>query len=146
MEFLAEYGYAGLFLSAFGAATILPLASEIILTMLWLNAYDHFLLLMVATSGNVLGSIVNYIIGIRGGRWIVIRLLRISEHEMSKAEEKFKKHGQIVLLLAWLPVIGDPLTVVAGILKVNPLSFLCLVTIGKFMRYLFVVMAIEVSV
>lgn len=138
IELLAEYGYVGLFLSSFGAATLLPLGSEIVLTVLWLKAWDPVALLTVATAGNVLGSLVNYLIGIRGGRWLMTKLLRLSPAEIDRAENGFRKYGQPVLLLAWLPVVGDPLTVVAGALKVNLFNFTLLVTIGKFLRYLFI--------
>ncbi len=138
MEFLAEYGYTGLFLAAFGAATLLPLGSEIVLILLWANAWDPAALLAVATTGNVLGSLVNYAIGIRGGEWLMTKLLRLSPAEITRAENGFKKYGQPVLLLAWLPVVGDPLTVVAGALKVKILDFIFFVTVGKFLRYLFI--------
>lgn len=137
MEALADYGYIGLFLAAFGAATVLPLASELVFTLLWAKGWDPVLLLGVATSGNVAGSFVNYAIGIGGGRWIMSNLLRLKENEILRAERSFGKYGQSVLLLAWMPVIGDALTVVAGILKVKFFSFFCLVFIGKLIRYLF---------
>ncbi|MBF0229733.1 MAG: DedA family protein [Desulfamplus sp.] len=138
MEFLAEYGYAGLFVCAFLAATILPLGSEIVFTALLINQYNMFLLLGVATLGNVLGSLVNYVVGIRGGNWIMTKLFRLSNIEIEFAENRFKKYGNRVLLLSWMPVIGDPLTVVAGILKVNFWLFIIFVSIGKFLRYLLV--------
>ncbi len=138
MEFFAEYGYAGLFLAAFGAATLIPLGSEIVFTLLWVNGWDQVSLLGVATAGNVLGSLVNYIMGIWGGRWMMAKFAGLSEPEIIRAEDKFRKYGQAVLLLAWVPVIGDALTVVAGVLKVNILNFIFLVSIGKSLRYLFI--------
>ena len=140
MEFLAEYGYTGLFACAFFAATILPFGSEIVFTALLVSDYDPSLLLTVATLGNVLGSLVNYIVGIKGGNWIMTKLFRLSDDEIEIAERRFEKYGNWILLLAWVPVIGDPLTVVAGILKTNIWLFILLVTLGKFLRYLFVAM------
>ena len=136
MEALAEYGYIGLFISAFGAATVLPIASEIVFSLLWVKGWDPLFLLGVATSGNVAGSFVNYAIGIFGGHWIMTKLLRLSEKEIHRAEQSFGKYGQSVLLMAWMPIVGDALTVVAGILKVKPIPFFCLVSIGKLVRYL----------
>lgn len=139
MEFLAGYGYAGLFFCAFIAATLLPLGSEIVLAALLLNnEYNPVLLMVVATTGNVLGSLVNYIVGIWGGNWIMTKILRLSAVEIFSAERRFKKYGNGVLLFAWLPVIGDPLTVVAGILKTELWIFILLVTLGKSLRYLFI--------
>ncbi len=138
MEFLAGYGYAGLFVCAFLAATLLPLGSEIVLSALLASDYNLFLLLAVATSGNVLGSLTNYIVGIRGGNWIMTNLFRLSAAEIKTAESRFRKYGNWILLLAWVPVVGDPLTVVAGILKTDVWTFIWLVTVGKFLRYLVV--------
>ncbi|MBF0572979.1 MAG: DedA family protein [Desulfamplus sp.] len=138
MEFLAEYGYTGLFVCAFLAATILPLGSEIVFTALLINQYNMLLLLGIATLGNVLGSLVNYVVGVMGGNWIMTKIFRLSEIEIELAEKRFKRYGNSVLLLSWMPVIGDPLTVVAGILKVNFWLFIALVSIGKFLRYVLV--------
>lgn len=141
MEFLIGYGYAGLFICAFLAATLLPLGSEIVLTALLVHGYNSSILLALATAGNVLGSLVNYFVGIMGGSWIMTNLLRLSAAETALAEDRFRRYGNGVLLLAWLPIIGDPLTVVAGILKTNIWIFILLVTIGKFLRYLLVTVA-----
>ena len=126
MEFFIEFGYAGLFLSSFLAATILPLSSEVVLSFLLLNHLNPVLLVSVATFGNVLGAFVNYAIGFWGSLFIIRKVLRISEHEFIKAKQRFNKYGVFSLFFAWVPVIGDPLTVVAGVLKVRILVFLVL--------------------
>ncbi|MBF0302541.1 MAG: DedA family protein [Desulfamplus sp.] len=138
MEFLAEYGYEGMFACAFFAATMLPFGSEIVLTVLLASEYDPVLLIAVATLGNVLGSLVNYIVGIRGGHWIMTKLFRLSDSDIATAEIRFRRYGNWSLLFAWVPVVGDPLTVVAGILKSNIWLFIMFVTIGKFIRYVMV--------
>ncbi|WP_046561156.1 YqaA family protein [Kangiella geojedonensis] len=144
MEFLADYGYLGLFISAFLAATILPLSSELVLTGLLLNGLSPAKLLLVATLGNVLGSLTNYGLGFWASKAVVQKWLRMSEPEFEKAEGRFNKYGLTALLFAWVPIIGDPLTVIAGILRVNLLWFVILVTAGKFLRY-FVVASIVIS-
>lgn len=133
-EFI-ELGLLGMFLSAFLAATILPLSSEIVLSALLLSGLDSNSLVLVATVGNVLGSLTNYALGFWAGANVISRWLRLSKEEFLKAEKRFQKYGLLSLLLAWVPVIGDPLTVVAGILRVNIVWFLLLVSIGKFARY-----------
>ncbi|MBU0544659.1 MAG: DedA family protein [Proteobacteria bacterium] len=138
MDFLAEYGYIGLFLASFLAATILPLSSEVVLIFLLLNSYDPFLSITVATAGNVLGSVVNYALGLWGSFFIMKKLLRLSQEEISRSEQRFKKYGVFSLLFAWVPIIGDPLTVAAGVLKINIYVFLSLVTAGKLFRYIIV--------
>jgi membrane protein YqaA with SNARE-associated domain len=138
MEFLTEYGYAGLFLSSFLAATILPFSSEVVLSILLLNHLDPVLLVSVATFGNVLGAFVNYAIGFWGSLFIIRKVLRISEREFIKAKQRFNKYGVFSLFFAWVPVIGDPLTVVAEVLKVRLLIFFLLVASGKLIRYIII--------
>lgn len=135
MEYFAELGYIGLFIAAFLAATILPLSSELVLTALLLNGLSPELLVIVATVGNVLGSLTNYGLGYWASKTVIQKWLRMSESEFVRAEERFKKYGIIALLFAWVPIIGDPLTVMAGILRIRLLWFLILVTLGKFTRY-----------
>lgn len=135
MEYFAELGYIGLFIAAFLAATILPLSSELVLTALLLNGLSPEFLVIVATVGNVLGSLTNYGLGYWASKTVIQKWLRMSESEFVRAEERFKKYGIVALLFAWVPVIGDPLTVMAGILRIRLLWFLILVTLGKFFRY-----------
>ncbi len=142
MEFLAEYGYLGMFTSAFLAATILPLSSEVVLGFLLTQGFDPNTIVFVATMGNVLGSVVNYGLGFLGSRFLFKRLLGLSDIEIESSKKRFQKYGLASLLFAWVPVIGDPLTVAAGILKVNFVIFLLLVGVGKVVRYLFLSWAI----
>lgn len=136
MEFLAQYGLIGLFCAAFLAATILPLSSEVVLTVLLLNSLNPTMLVAVATLGNVLGSSVNYGLGYGGGLFFKRKFSTASENEVNAALARFEKYGTISLLFAWVPVIGDPLTVAAGVLRVNIALFLILVTAGKLGRYI----------
>ncbi|MBU2622636.1 MAG: DedA family protein [Proteobacteria bacterium] len=138
MAVLAEYGYIGLFIASFLAATILPLSSEFVLIYLLLNNYDPFLSITVATTGNVLGSFVNHALGFWGSFLVMERLLRLSKTEIARSEQRFNKYGVFSLLFAWVPIIGDPLTVAAGVLKINIYLFLILVTAGKLFRYIIV--------
>ncbi|MCK5542252.1 MAG: DedA family protein [Desulfobacterales bacterium] len=141
MEYFTEFGYVGLFLASFLAATILPLSSEVVLVFLLLKSFNPVILISVATFGNVLGSFVNYSIGAWGSVFIIRRFLRISEYDFSRAKQRFKKHGVYSLFFAWVPIIGDPLTVVAGVLKINILLFFSLVTSGKLVRYIIITYA-----
>lgn len=138
MEYFIELGYVGLFLSAFLAATILPLSSELVLTLLLVNGLNPTLLVAVATVGNVLGSFVNYAIGFWGSIFVVRKILKISEKKFEHSKQRFEKYGVWSLLFAWVPVIGDPLTLIAGALRINLLVFFVLVTIGKLGRYMVV--------
>ena len=136
MEFLAQYGYLGIFIASFLAATVLPLSSEIVLSILLVNGLNAPLLVAVATVGNVLGALVNYMLGYSGGILFKRKISTASAGDLDASLARFEKYGTISLLFAWLPVIGDPLTVAAGILRVNITLFILLVTAGKLGRYL----------
>jgi len=135
MEMLSEFGLLGLGLSAFLAATILPLSSELVLTSLLIAGENPIAVLIVATTGNVAGSVLNYGVGRWGAETILHKWLHLSDTQTNAAEQKFNRFGKWSLLFAWLPVIGDPLTFVAGLLKINFRWFLLLVTLGKCARY-----------
>ncbi|CAN7189496.1 YqaA family protein [Rhizobium sp. LjRoot258] len=128
--------YAGLFLVAFAAATIFPMQSEAGLVVLILaKQYPVLALIAVATVGNVLGSAVNWLLGVgierfRGKRWFPV-----SQPALDKAQRWYRRYGKWSLLLSWMPVIGDPITVVAGVLREPFPTFLLLVTIAKTARY-----------
>lgn len=130
-------GYLGLFLAAFGAATLLPLQSEAVLVSLLLTEhYPAWTLLAVATTGNVLGSTLNWLLGLyierhRHKRWFPVR-----ENQLEQAQRAYQRFGHWSLLLSWVPVIGDPLTVIAGVMREPLWRFLLLVTIAKATRYL----------
>ncbi|WP_444943518.1 YqaA family protein [Microbulbifer sp. ZKSA006] len=136
MAYFLELGFLGLFVSAFLAATILPLSSEVVMSGLLLHGYSPWVLVAVATCGNVAGSLLNYALGYWASLGVIKKWLRMSEEEFVQAEQKFKKYGVFSLLFAWVPIIGDPLTVMAGILRIRLLWFLLLVTLGKGLRYM----------
>lgn len=139
--------YLLLFISAFGAATLLPLQSEAVLVALLVSEeHSALFLILVASIGNVLGSCVNWYLGLRIEKFKDKKWFPISEIKMLKAERIYQKYGFWSLLLSWTPVIGDPITLIAGLMKENFWRFLFIVTIAKSGRYLFiyfVVMGIE---
>ncbi|KID55581.1 membrane protein [Pseudoalteromonas luteoviolacea] len=128
--------YLSLFLSAFIAATLLPASSELLLTGMVANQSGQlWLLWLSATLGNVLGSCVNYYLGRQVERFSHHRWFPVSQNAMGKARGHFQKYGSASLLFAWLPVVGDPLTLIAGVFRVKFGVFLLLVSIGKGLRY-----------
>jgi membrane protein YqaA with SNARE-associated domain len=134
MTFMA---LAGLFLSAFGAATLLPLQSEAVLVSLLVQAeYSVITLLVIATLGNVLGSTVNWWLGTRIEHWRDRRWFPARPEQLARAQAGYHRYGRWSLLLSWVPIIGDPLTVVAGVMKEPFWSFLAIVTLAKAGRYL----------
>jgi membrane protein YqaA with SNARE-associated domain len=128
---------AGLFAVAFVAATILPAQSEVTLVgLLVLGKQSPILLAIVATIGNVLGSVTNWLLG----RWIEHyrhrRWFPVSEPALDRATGWYRRWGRWSLLLSWTPIGGDALTVAAGVLREPFWSFLILVTIAKAGRYI----------
>lgn len=136
MEYFSELGYLGLFVAAFLAATILPLSSEVVLSTLLLSELSPVALVVIATVGNVLGALTNYALGYWASLEVIKKWLKISEEEFVQAEQRFVKYGLFSLCFAWVPIIGDPLTVIAGVLRIRLLWFAILVTMGKLMRYI----------
>ncbi len=131
--------YLTLFLTAFAAATLLPAYSEILVGTLVNQDYALFWIWFWATAGNTLGSVVNGIIGRQVDRFKHKRWFPISELQLHKARNRFNRYGQWSLLLGWLPIGGDALTLVGGIMRVPWLNFVVLVAIGKGLRYAFVI-------
>lgn len=134
----SDWGLMGLFVVALLAATILPLGSELLLAAILLSGNHPVVAVAVATTGNVLGSCVNYGLGYWLSQGRVQKWLRISDEEFHKAEARFNRYGLVSLCFAWMPIIGDPITFVAGVLRASLVWFLVLVTLGKCFRYIFV--------
>ena len=128
--------YFGLFISAFLAATILPFSSEAVLAVFYTgNPHDAWLLWSVATAGNTLGGLLNWALGRYCLAWQDRRWFPFKAEQLAKAQRWFDRYGKWSLLLAWLPVIGDPITFAAGILRVRIGLFIILVAVGKGARY-----------
>lgn len=129
--------HLSLFAVALLAATVLPGSSEAMLVALVaMEPTSTKSLFIVATAGNTLGAIVNWCLG----RWLLTfkegQWFPIEPRRLAKASELFQKYGSWTLLLSWLPLIGDPITVVAGLLRVPFPLFVVLVGLGKAVRYL----------
>lgn len=129
--------YSGLFFTALIAATILPAQSEAVLAGLLLTGdYPVWALIAVASAGNVLGSAINWLLGRGIERFRDRRWFPVKREALLRAERWYHRYGRWSLLLSWAPFIGDPLTVVAGVLREPFPVFLALVTIAKVGRYL----------
>jgi membrane protein YqaA with SNARE-associated domain len=131
--------YLLLFGSAFLAATILPFYSEVILFALLREGGDPVSLVLVATLGNTLGAVVNWLLGrfllhFQDRRWFYF-----SHSQIERAQRWFQRYGFWSLLMAWAPFGGDVLTLVAGVMRVRLWLFLLLVGSGKGLRYVSVV-------
>lgn len=126
--------YITLFAVSFLAATLLPLGSEALL--LYDISQNHSLILLwsFATVGNTLGSIFNYWLGLKGEEYLE-KKGHVSTEKMDKSRGFFAKYGGWTLLLSWVPIIGDPLTFIAGVLRYNFKYFTLIVFLAKGLRY-----------
>ena len=132
--------YSSLFISSFLSSTILPGHSEITLTtLILLEKYSQFLLISFASIGNVLGSVINWYLGFYITKFVNKSWFPFKKKQLDKASLWYLKYGKWSLFLSWVPIIGDPLTIVAGIFRVPLVIFITIVSISKVLRYIFVV-------
>lgn len=130
--------YITLFFVALISATLFPLGSEALLLYDLNEGYNVVLLLVFASLGNILGSFINYYLGLKGEEFLEKKNY-LNKEKIEKYKNLFSKYGAFSLLFSWLPLVGDPLTFIAGILKYDWKKFLILVSLAKFGRYLFLV-------
>ena len=131
--------YSSLFISSFLSSTILPGHSEITLTtFILLEKYSQFLLIYFASFGNILGSVINWYLGFYITKFVNKSWFPFKKKQLDKAASWYLKYGKWSLFLCWVPIIGDPLTIVAGIFRIPLIIFLTIVSISKVLRYIFV--------
>ena len=136
---LILFSYFQLLIISFLAATILPFSSEVVLTTMYLsNSFETYFLLIFASTGNILGSMTNWYLGKKISIFQNRKWFPVSPAQLNRSQKYFQKYGIWSLLLAWVPVIGDPLTLLAGVLKVRFSVFFILVSISKISRYVFI--------
>lgn len=128
--------YFYLFITALISATLFPMGSEALLIYDIKEGYNLYLLLFFATFGNSLGSIINYYLGLKGEEFCE-RKKYLKKENINKYKNYFDKYGGYTLLASWMPIIGDPITFIAGILKYDIKKFILIVILAKFSRYAF---------
>ena len=137
---MADVGLWGLFLSSFISSALMPGGSEVLLGYLLAQSeLSPVLLFLVASVGNALGGAVTFAMG----WWVSVRwpARQPDNKNQQRALSMIRQYGAIALLLSWLPVIGDPLCFVAGWFRCSPFVSLGLISLGKALRYLFIVFA-----
>lgn len=132
---LNQPGYGALFAVSLLASTLLPVGSEWLLAIMLTGGYEAVPTVAVATVGNTLGALSTYFVGRYGGGWLIARVWRVSPEQQESAFRRFRRYGVLALLLSWVPVVGDPLCLVAGVLKTDVVYFCLLVSAGKLVRY-----------
>ena len=135
-DWINQPGYVSLFLLSFLASTLLPLGSEWLLILMLAKGYPALSTITVATAGNCLGAFTTYLAGIYGGTWLIERVFRVSKEQQERARAYYQKYGRFSLFFSWLPLIGDPLCLVGGMMRINFWLFALLVASGKLLRYI----------
>ena len=134
--FITHLGLILLFVSAFAAATILPLQSEaMLLAILTQQQYLPWLVISVASVANIMGSCVNWYLGSKAEQYKDKKWFPVSAETLHSAQVFYQKYGFWSLFLSWTPIIGDPLTLIAGLLKESFWRFLLIVCLAKTGRY-----------
>jgi membrane protein YqaA with SNARE-associated domain len=134
-DWFNQPGYVTLFTLSFLASTLIPLGSEWLLVLMLANGYPPAATVITATAGNTLGALTTFLVGVYGGRWLIERVLRVSEKQQERAREYYSRYGVVSLFFSWLPVIGDPICLVGGMMRINFWLFTALVASGKLLRY-----------
>lgn len=142
-EFLMEYGYFGLFLISFLAATILPIGSEVFFAVMILAKFDAFLCLCAASIGNTLGGMLNYYLGRLGKTEWIEKYLKISHQKIIATQKRWAKIGTTIAFFSFMPVIGDLIPLALGYLRANSLLTALFMFAGKFLRYLLLIYGIH---
>ena len=139
MEFLLSYGYMGMLVAAFLAASILPFSSEAVMVGLQAAGLDPIFLIVYGTIGNVLGSMFNYTIGRLGKMEWIEKSLHVKKEDLDKAHRFMAGRGAWMGLLSVIPVVGDVITVALGLMRANVVIVVISVTISKLLRYVLLV-------
>ena len=131
--------YITLFISSFLSSTILPGHSEITLTtFILLEKYSQFFLIFFASFGNIIGSVINWYLGFYITKFVNKSWFPFKKKQLDYVSLWYLKYGKWSLFFTWVPIIGDPLTIVAGIFRVPLIIFITIVSISKILRYIFV--------
>ncbi len=138
-DLVYQSGIPGLLIVSYLAATLLPLGSEAFVVGMALIGYNPLFIFFTATTGNTLGAITNYFVGKYGSRFILSRYINVEQEKQRNVELVFRKWGSPVLFFAWAPVVGDPLTVIAGGLNLKLSVFIFWVIFGKAFRYALII-------
>lgn len=142
-QFFIDWGYIGLFISAFVAGSILPFSSEVVLTVLVQMGADPTLSLIAASLGNTAGGLVCYGLGYLGNMEWIERWLKIDKQKMDKVSGFVKRYGAVMGLFGVLPWVGEAIIVLLGLMRSNVYITTLTMFIGKFIRYLLIILALQ---
>lgn len=130
-----EYGYWGLFLASFLAATVLPFSSEAILSLFVYSGYDIYVTVAIASLGNWLGGMFTYYLGYLGKWSWIEKFLRIKQAKAEKTRKYLQDKGSVLAFFAFLPLVGDIIPLALGLLRSHPIWVALFMAAGKIGRY-----------
>lgn len=139
IQLLESYGYWGMFLAAFLAGSFFPFSSEAVMVGLMAAGLDPWVLMIYGTTGNVLGSVVNYCIGRMGKTEWFEKYLHVKPESMEKARRFMRGHGAWMGFFAFIPLLGSAITILLGLMRANPVITFISITLGKIFRYLILI-------
>ncbi|MDR2681010.1 MAG: VTT domain-containing protein [Tannerella sp.] len=135
MEFLIEYGYVGVFIASFLAATVLPFSSEIVLTGVLLGGASYWPCMIAAGTGNFLGGMTCYWLGMCGKTEWIKKYLRLDINKLERVRMRIKNKGSWIGFFVFLPGIGDFIAVALGFMRANVWIVAVSMLVGKVLRY-----------
>lgn len=141
-QLILQFGYLGLFLVSAVAASIVPFSNEILVVAMPPLGFNPWIVGVVATVGNVVGALTMYWLGVKGTDFVVERY-NVKKERLEKAEAWFLRYGAPSLLLAGLPIIGDPICLAAGAVRMGMAKFLAWTFVGKGWRYILILGALD---
>lgn len=145
VSFFVEYGLVGMFFSATLAGSVAPFSSELVMAALQAAGVAAWPLVIVATVGNTLGSLFNYSLGYLGKTTWIARLFNVSDEKMARATAWVRRYGVWAGLLAWVPFLGEALTLAMGLARCPIAPSTITIAIGKFVRYAILMFAVGLA-
>lgn len=139
LDFLTNWGYWGMLVSAFLAGSFFPFSSEAVMVSLLAAGLNPTLLIVYGTIGNVLGSLFNYGVGRMGRLDWIEKYLHVKKSSLDKAEKFMNGHGAWMGIFAFLPILGSAITILLGLMRANFLISTISITIGKALRYILLI-------
>lgn len=145
-DFTPEYGYIGLFLISFLAATILPIGSELLFSAMVIGSFDMWICIIVASIGNWLGGMTNYYLGSLGKTEWIEKYLKVDRQKVIKIQHFLSKKGAVMAFFCFLPVIGDVIALALGYMRANIYIVNISMFLGKFIRYTILLYVLKYSI
>lgn len=136
IDLLIQYGYIGVFIAAFLAATILPFSSEVVMSGVLVAGAEYWLVVLSASLGNILGGMTCYWLGLLGKKEWITKYLKLDPQKLDKWTNWLQGKGAWMAFWVFLPGVGDFFAVALGLLRANPYVVLLFMSLGKFLRYL----------